>query len=177
MADEEKSAKEKEVAIETDETEADGKKKPAFPPLLILVYVGIVFAASALTELIIVPKVSAILASKGLVQEVVEETPLVPEHGEIYVIEDLVVNPAGSEGRRYVASIGLEASSTITAEIEQRDPQIKDALIQILSSHTIEQLADVSQREGVRAGIQSRVEEIVPQGNIDAVYFVSFVLQ
>ena len=176
MADEEKIIA--EAAAETPESTEGGKKKLPFTPLMILVYVSIVFAASALTELVIVPQVSQMLADKGMVQQEVEEELAVPDLGEIYVIEDLVVNPAGSGGTRYVAaSIGLEAASSITSEIERRDPQIKDALIQILSSRTIEELADVAQRESVRKEIQNRVEEIVPQGGIDAVYFVSFVLQ
>jgi len=148
--------------------------------ITVALYAGTVFASSGFTEKVVVPKLSTWLVAKEarrLAEEV--EAKEIPPFGEVYVIEDLVVNPAHSGGMRYLcASVGLESDSPeIIQEIALRDAQIKDCLIQILGSKTVDELAAVGSRERVRQEIRARIEEILPEPGLDAVYFVNFVLQ
>ena len=162
-----------------EEKSASGKGRPKLP-LVVAMYVSVVFVASAATQFLVIPKVSPILAARQLEEEKEVTAEMVrPPFGEIYVIEDLVVNPANSGGMRYVAaSVGLESSQrAVIQEIETRDAQIKDALIRILSSKTVEELADVTRREAIRLEIRKCVDELLRTQGVDAVYFVSFVLQ
>ena len=176
MADEQGKPKDDgEEALLVDDEPA---KKRSMTPLIVAMYVGIVLAASFVTERMIVPRASKALAEKGYTREVEEPEP-VDEFGEIYVIEDLIVNPAGSGGTRYLAtSVGLQTADTeVLARIEKRDAQIKDSLLRILGARTVEDLADVKSREQIRAEIKTAVESSILEGKLDAVYFVSFVLQ
>lgn len=99
--------------------------------------------------------------------------------GNVYLIEDLVVNPAGSGGMRYLAaSVGLRSGMDGFMEsMKTNEAPVKDALIRILSSKTVEDLADVSLRESMREEILGEVQRIIPSEDIDAVYFMRFVLQ
>ena len=75
-------------------------------------------------------------------------------------------------------SVGLESSSPkVLTELEVRDAQVKDLLIQVLASRTVEELASVHKREEIRGEIETRLEAILPAEGLDAVYFVNFVLQ
>ncbi len=98
---------------------------------------------------------------------------------EMVEFEDVIVNPAGTGGTRFLAaSIGFEISGTKTAELfESRKPVIRDALISILGSKTLEQLSDAKEKEITRFQIKKRVEYLLKTKNLEAVYFTNFVLQ
>lgn len=99
--------------------------------------------------------------------------------GDIHLIENIIVNPAGTGGRRFLStSIGFELSSPeATSAFETREAVVRDALITILSSQSIPELSDFKQREKLRRLIQLRVEKLLETDQIAAVYFTEFVLQ
>jgi flagellar FliL protein len=94
-------------------------------------------------------------------------------------IDDIIVNPSGTGGTRFLAaSVGFEISSPKTVEVfEKRLPMIRDALITILGSKTIEQLSDPKEKEITRYQIKKRVEQLLSTDNLVAVYFTDFILQ
>ena len=98
---------------------------------------------------------------------------------EMIEFEDVIVNPAGTGGTRFLAvSIGFEISGSETAGLfENRKPVVRDALISILGSKTIEQLSDAKEKEITRFQIKKRVEHLLKTKNLEAVYFTNFVLQ
>lgn len=105
-------------------------------------------------------------------------------HGEetgsiVYAIKDIVVNPAGTGGTRFLSvSFGFElGSSYVASEFEDRELMVRDALITILSSKTVAQLTDAKQKEIVRYQIKKRLEKLLDTDEIDGVYFTDFVLQ
>lgn len=191
MAEEKQAAAEAEGAPHPAETQAGSEQEKPRPatltgtkflilPITAALYAGIVIASSGFTERVVVPKLSTWLvtqeaerlASEARAQEL-------PPFGQIFVIEDLVVNPAESGGMRYACiSVGLEsADPSVIEELKTRDAQIKDCLIQVFGSKTVEELADIDSREGIRAEIKTRIDELLPGEGLDAVYFVNFVLQ
>jgi len=94
-------------------------------------------------------------------------------------IADLVVNPAETDGTRYVcATVSLESSSPAVAEeIKQRESQIRDALIKILGKRTVTELSSLTARERIREEIQYSVNGLLSSGEVEGVYFSNFVLQ
>jgi flagellar basal body-associated protein FliL len=96
-----------------------------------------------------------------------------------YKIDPVIVNPAGSNGERYLkAAVSLEAyDPAIIAEVEKRLPQIKNQINIILSSKTIEQVQTNEDKERLRREIQSRINGLLTTGNISNVYFEEFVYQ
>ncbi|MEA3297717.1 MAG: flagellar basal body-associated FliL family protein [candidate division Zixibacteria bacterium] len=104
-------------------------------------------------------------------------------HGEstslIYALGDIVINPAGTGGSRFLSvSFGfeLECESMVT-EFEAKEPVVRDALITILSSKTVAQLTDPKQKEIVRYQIKKRLSQVMQTDELAGVYFTDFVLQ
>jgi len=99
--------------------------------------------------------------------------------GLIFAMRDIVVNPAGTGGSRFLSvSFGFELGYPgLHAEFEAREPIVRDALITILSSKTVTQLTDPKQKEIVRYQIKKRVSDLMETDEIKGVYYTDFVLQ
>jgi flagellar FliL protein len=105
-------------------------------------------------------------------------------HGEaseslVYSIKDIVVNPAGTAGSRFLSvSFGFElGSASLMSEFESREPIVRDVLITILSSKTLAELTDAKQKEVMRVQIKKRLSQVLDTEELSGVYFTDFVLQ
>jgi flagellar FliL protein len=101
------------------------------------------------------------------------------EASSIYTIKDIVINPAGTGGTRFLSvSFAFELQTAeLEKEFEAREPVIRDALITILSSKTVAQLTDPKEKEIVRYQIGKRVAELLKTEQLAGVYYTDFVLQ
>jgi|GEM_PF-407790 flagellar basal body-associated protein FliL len=97
----------------------------------------------------------------------------------IYMIRDIIVNPAGTGGTRFLSTtVGFQIQNSKTSTIlSEQDAVVRDALITILSSQTIPELGDFRQREKLRQLIRQRVQRLLGTDDIAGVYFTEFVLQ
>lgn len=94
-------------------------------------------------------------------------------------IESIVVNPAGTGGTRYLScGISFEMATAEDVKVfESKAAQVKDILITILSSKTVEELADIRQRNQMRRQILAIVNRFLAPTQAKAVYLTDFVLQ
>lgn len=101
------------------------------------------------------------------------------ELGAVYLVPDILVNPTGTGGTRYLsATLGLEVAVPETVEtLRERDVQVRDILISILSARSVEQLTDFQAREQMRREIKVRLNQLLGTEKLTAVYFVDYVLQ
>jgi len=97
----------------------------------------------------------------------------------IYLIKDLIINPAGTNGNRFLlASVGFEVSSPAALQdLQKKEIQVRDALNTILTGKTLNELVDISKREGLRAEIAKHVGGLVKNGTMKNVYFSKFIIQ
>jgi flagellar FliL protein len=97
----------------------------------------------------------------------------------VYAIKDIVVNPAGTGGTRFLSvSFGFELGGAgLMKEFEEREALVRDALITILSSKTVAQLTDAREKEIARLQIKKRLEQLLNTTDIAGVYYTDFVLQ
>ncbi len=110
----------------------------------------------------------------------VSDSEYIISHPEfLFVVKDLVVNPAGTGGLRYLlTSVGIEVTNEKAfAEIQSKEVVVNDILINILSSKTLEELSDVSRRKELRREIAKKVDEILTNGRVQNVYFSKFIIQ
>ncbi len=118
---------------------------------------------------------------KGVVDEYkISDSEYVISHPEfLFVVKDLVVNPAGTGGLRYLlTSVGIEVTNEKAfAEIQSKEVIVNDILINVLSSKTLEELSDVTRRKELRREIAKRVDEILTNGKVQNVYFSKFIIQ
>jgi flagellar FliL protein len=100
-------------------------------------------------------------------------------NSEYYNIESIVVNPAGTGGTRYLScGISFEMAGAEDVKIfESKAAQVKDILITILSSKTVDELADIRQRNQMRRQILTIVNRFLAPTQAKAVYLTDFVLQ
>lgn len=99
--------------------------------------------------------------------------------GTVILIEDLVVNPAGSEGTRYLCTtVALETIEPgVAEEIRSREAQVRDALLAILGKRTVIELATLDTRDHIREEIKVAVNGLLSTSSVVGVYFSNFVLQ
>lgn len=100
--------------------------------------------------------------------------------GTIHVVDNMVLNPAMSNGSRFllVATAVDAADPAIVEELKTRDAELRDILISTLGARTVEQLADLTQRDSLRAEIVAALNTMLknPKG-VRRVYFPQFVVQ
>ena len=107
------------------------------------------------------------------------------EHGEaapppLYTISDLVLNPAGSGGTRFLMlSVAFDMKDSAGVEaLKQRDAEIKDAVLALVGGKTVDQLSEVSAREPLKVEIRDLVGRITKKPKmIKRVSFPQFVIQ
>ena len=149
--------------------------------ILTIVVVVAVMAGSAffVVKMVVLPKFGpggAVTADTH--EEDAHDVPK-PGEGEVYLIEDLLINPNGTSGTRYLStSLGLEVATPEAVErLRERDLQVRDMLISILSSRTVTQLTDNTERERMRQEIQARLSSMLKKNELLGVYFVDYVMQ
>ncbi len=94
-------------------------------------------------------------------------------------LDPLIVNPAGSNGERFLkATIAIEMYDVeIQEELEKRLPQIKNQINNVLSSKTIDQVQTNEDKEKLRREILNRINGMLVTGRISNVYFEEYVYQ
>jgi flagellar protein FliL len=97
----------------------------------------------------------------------------------LYDIENLVVNPAGTQGTRFlVVSIAIQlADASGTTMLRDREPEVRDALLHLFSSKTVEQLSNLASRDSLKADIATTLDEVLGKDMVVKVFVPQFVLQ
>ncbi len=97
----------------------------------------------------------------------------------IYSIDDIIVNPADTDGKRLLlTSVGLDvAKPEMETDIKTREPMVKDAIISTLSSKSIDQLDDTAYRDTMKTEIIKDLKRLMPTVSINNVYFSKYIIQ
>lgn len=97
----------------------------------------------------------------------------------VYKVENLVLNPAQSGGTRFlVATLALEvADSTASASMQQRDSEVRDAILRVLGAKTVGQLADMAGRPALKQELRTAVDSVFGGETVSNVYLPQFVIQ
>ncbi|RLE26975.1 hypothetical protein DRJ54_08265 [Candidatus Acetothermia bacterium] len=166
------------MAEEDAQKQADEKGAGGLVPKLMI---GL--AVVALQVVLSVVVVKKFAPSPRLTPVAIEEKKAKSEggnrdFGDVYLVEDVIVNPAGSRARKFLnASVAFVYSGKVGSELEKRDVQLRDMLLRVLGSYTAEQLADPAFRDSLRRAILEETNGILRSGEVDGVYFANFVMQ
>jgi flagellar FliL protein len=150
---------------------------------LILVGTVVVMAVAAflVTKMVIKPALAPGVADNAPAKAKPEKTSEKggKDKAEVYLVSNLLVNPTGTGGTRYLsASVGIQVDSPgVLDQLRVRDLQVRDLLILVLSSRTVEELTDPRSREQMRKEILGRLNQLIGGEELSAVYFVDYVLQ
>jgi flagellar FliL protein len=96
-----------------------------------------------------------------------------------YTIDNLVLNPAGTEGTRFLMlTLSLSPRDEAATELlKERDPELRDAVLRLLETKTVPELSDVTRRDSLKAQIQATLAKELPKGTLRKVYLPQFVIQ
>jgi flagellar FliL protein len=77
-----------------------------------------------------------------------------------------------------LTTVGLEVTSEETVkELEKRDVQIHDSIINILTSKTLPDLDDNNSRDSLKVEIKGKINKDLVTGRVLNVYFSKFIIQ
>jgi flagellar FliL protein len=99
--------------------------------------------------------------------------------GITYAMDTFVVNLNDPGGKRYLKTkIELEyTDSKLGDELKQRLPQLRDAILLLLSSKTLADIQGIDGKIALRTELIMRINQILKTGKIRNLYFTEFVIQ
>jgi flagellar FliL protein len=99
--------------------------------------------------------------------------------GPVHLIDNLVLNPAGSGGLRFLlATVGVQMNNAASTEaLKLREVEARDVVLGVLGTKRVEELADIKNREGYKLEIKDALELLFGSGTVKGVYFSQFVVQ
>lgn len=176
------------IPSEQKQEEAPAEKVPSQPFLskkLIIIGIPVFIVQLAVIYFLAVKFLSP--ASPTSAKDPSKEAAKTAEHKDaaevesqnIFVVKDVIVNPAGTNGTRFLlTTVGFEVSSPeCEKELEKKEVQVRDALNTVLTSKGLDELVGMEQREVLRAELAKKVGELLRSGSLSKVYFSKFIIQ
>jgi len=107
-----------------------------------------------------------------------DERPL-SEIGILYPLDTFTVNLKSDSGRRYLkATMSLELSGEeLSTELDAKKAVLRDRIIRILSSKTLEEVSSRKGKKKVSEQIMNTLNAMITDGQIKGIYFTEFVIQ
>ncbi|MGZ5208313.1 MAG: flagellar basal body-associated protein FliL [Sulfuricurvum sp.] len=101
------------------------------------------------------------------------------EVGIMYPLDLFTVNLLSESGRRYLkVEMNLELEGEeLAVELDTKKPVLRDIIIRILSSKSLEEISTAKGKETLKEQIVSELNTRIKDGKIKNVYFVDFVVQ
>lgn len=99
--------------------------------------------------------------------------------GAVHRIENLIVNPAGSQGTRFLmTTIAIEVSDEKVGDaLRDHDAEVRDIVIATLESQSLEMLTRPGSRDSVKRKIEKALAPLVEGAEWVHVYLPQFVIQ
>jgi flagellar FliL protein len=99
--------------------------------------------------------------------------------GATWPIENLVLNPAGSNGARFLmVNATFEMKDEAAKEAaKDKEAEARDIILALLGKKPMEVLADINQREAIKKEVLAAVAPLFPKGVVTKVFFPQFVIQ
>ena len=101
------------------------------------------------------------------------------EIGILYPLDTFTVNLKSDAGRRYLkATLSLELEGEeLSLELDAKTPVLRDRIIRILSSKTLEEISSKKGKSKVETQIMDTLNSMISDGEIKGIYFTEFVIQ
>jgi flagellar basal body-associated protein FliL len=177
----EKSPKPSETAKEKTKKPENAEQQPAEKPVKSRArtrFIVIVVAIALLQAVVAFFLVQKFFLSKAGTEEK-SSSQATETLGEMLPLEDVIVNPAGGEGKRFLVvsmTLVLDAS-TPAKDVEKKLPELKDKILEFLSAQSVAQLAEVKFRKKLRQDLMQLINDTIAPGRVVRLYFTKFILQ
>jgi len=118
-------------------------------------------------------------ASRSSSSGAYEATRSLSEIGVLYPLDTFTVNLKSDSGRRYLKvtmSLELEGEE-LSLELDAKAAVLRDRIIRILSSKTLEEISSKKGKQKVETQIMDTLNSMITDGQIKGIYFTEFVIQ
>lgn len=107
------------------------------------------------------------------------DTRKLSDIGILYPLDTFTVNLKSDAGRRYLkATISLELNGQeLSMELDKKAPVIRDRIIRILTSKTLEEISSKKGKQKISEQIIDTLNAMIADGSIKGIYFTEFVIQ
>ena len=108
-----------------------------------------------------------------------DDSRLLGEIGILYPLDTFTVNLKSDSGRRYLKvtmSLELEGDE-LSLELDAKSPVLRDRIIRILSSKTLEEITSKKGKAKVSEQVMDTLNSMIADGKIKGIYFTEFVIQ
>jgi flagellar FliL protein len=97
----------------------------------------------------------------------------------IFPLEPFIVNIYDGQELRYLkVKVEMEmAGAGVKAELDTRLAPIRDAILVLLSTKTLQDIQDIQGKNQLKDEILASINKIIPPGKIAKIYFTDFVVQ
>ncbi len=99
--------------------------------------------------------------------------------GVLYPLDTFTVNLKSDSGRRYLKttlSLALKGDD-LSLELDAKKAVLRDRIIRILSSKTLEEVSSKKGKSKVESQIMDTLNAMISNGKIEGIYFTEFVIQ
>jgi len=99
--------------------------------------------------------------------------------GILYPLDTFTVNLKSDAGRRYLKvtmSLELEGEE-LSLELDAKSPVLRDRIIRILTSKTLEEISSKKGKQKVSQQIMDTLNSMISDGTVKGIYFTEFVIQ
>jgi len=102
-----------------------------------------------------------------------------PVAGTVFPLEPFIVNIYDGQEVRYLkVKVEFEMSGPeIKPEIDARQAPLRDAILVLLTTKTLQEIQDLQGKNQLREEILASVNKILPPGKVTRIYFTDFVVQ
>ena len=108
-----------------------------------------------------------------------EDSRQLSDIGILYPLDTFTVNLKSDAGRRYLKvtmSLELEGEE-LSLELDAKSPVLRDRIIRILTSKTLEEISSKKGKQKVSQQIMDTLNAMISDGTIKGIYFTEFVIQ
>lgn len=101
------------------------------------------------------------------------------DFGSFYEVDNMIVNPAESQGSRYLmVNVGFESEAQeVLTELENKEVVVRDRVIKLLGEFTVPELSDIDRRAFLKDTLRTSVNAVLQEGAVRRLYFTQYVLQ
>ena len=184
-----------EESTEEEQLEAPEKKKSNMLMIIVIVVLVLVILIGAVVAVLLMggdeeemaeiqepqKKEKKVRSSKRSTSSSsqMDESRLLGEIGILYPLDTFTVNLKSDAGRRYLKvtmSLELEGEE-LSLELDAKSPVLRDRIIRILSSKTLEEISSKKGKGKVSEQVMDTLNSMISDGEIRGIYFTEFVIQ
>ncbi len=121
----------------------------------------------------------AVKHRKSSSSSMIDDSRQLSDIGTLYPLDTFTVNLKSDAGRRYLKvtmSLELEGEE-LSLELDAKTAVLRDRIIRILSSKTLEEISSKKGKSKVEQQIMDTLNSMISDGKIKGIYFTEFVIQ